>query len=802
MTNTGRKSKSNKPDKTARRFQKKIGKKFNKYKWKRERITNECKTESMKLNKTQKFLKEYFVPKRSQKGLILYHSVGSGKTCAAIAMATNFEDAGYSIVWVTRNSIKNVIYQNLFGDFICHPKIDPSKLGDNPQKRFGHFNKVTNKAWLKPVSYRSFSNISKKKNKLYKELVKRNGERDPLKNTLVIIDEAHNFTTMKAIGFSKHESAKFVDIKNMIHDSYMKSGDDSVRLLLLSATPGLNGVTGALNMFNLLLNPDNQLPTNTKSFSQQFLNKNLSEFSKEGRREFAKVSRKFVSFLDTTKDYTKFAKRVFETYNDPLSKDRSKIKEKLQNARKMSQTDHCKISNVNKELNNILKLKGLTSEEKQNMIQEKLDINIADKRELKILFKDYKKILKDCVRFNDKKLQENCEKNVKNNIEKGKKTLKEIAKLEAEKCKHDFKNKKQETIEKLKEKLRKNHLVTEYNQEDALKRCKEKGMSKEETIKCLKKVLLWNDTFKQMYKFDSKKFDENKLNEILPIVSAKFYKLIKTIKELDKKDKCTDKKTYKHVIFLEDDKYMKILISVMFANDFKLAFKLKETERMRKNKKVKYKSLDLVIPSKPVSKRKSNLPNLKNKVPKTPKPKPYNYNFAVLTKTGIYQRHIGKNFATKIKNKFNERPDNIHGENIRFILMDKNFLEGISFFDVKYLHILTKPQTDFQLEQLVGRVIRRCGHKGLPMEKDGGWKVNVMLYQNYDKKHMVYDEIINDMELEKELKDLTDTEKTGRIGNIHRVITVEMENNAFDKKLTEKIHKNFNVLFDTLIQDI
>jgi hypothetical protein len=44
------------------------------------------------------------------KGILLYHSVGTGKTCTAIAAATrNFEPADYTILWVTRTTLKNNI---------------------------------------------------------------------------------------------------------------------------------------------------------------------------------------------------------------------------------------------------------------------------------------------------------------------------------------------------------------------------------------------------------------------------------------------------------------------------------------------------------------------------------------------------------------------------------------------------------------------------------------------------------------------------------------------------------------------
>ena len=787
-----RKHKSKKRDdkhkkhKSVRKTQKKVYKKYKKdFKWRPEKVQNHCKNDSFKLHKTQKFLQEYYTPLKKEKGIILYHSVGSGKTCAAIAIAARFEDFGYSILWVTRNSIKNVVYQNLFGEHICHPKINSEKLGDNPHKRFGHFNKVTNKAWFKPVSYRSFSNISKKKSKLYRELVKRNGERDPLHKTLVIIDEAHNFTTLKPMGFSKHESAKFEDVQNMIYKSYTKSQKDSVRILMLTATPGLNGIIGAINMLNLLITKETErMSTESGLFIHKFINKENSGFSQEGRNIFGKNTRRFVSFLDTTKDYTRFAKKIYETFHDPLSRDRLKLKSKLNRIRNESVSDHCKISFVWKEVNEIINMPGIDTKIKVELINKKFSDSLpaADIRPLLI---DTKKLFKDCRdRYkNNKELINSCITHVKKNKDDATLKMKNTIKHEVDKCRMTFKMDKKNKVEEIKKKLDQRKLVIENNQEDALLKCD--NLPNKEHIKCVKKVLMWNDTMKQTYKFEHGKFNPDQLNTVLPIVSTKFKKLLDKIKELDTKDKCVHKRTYKHVIYVDDQKFVKLLMSIMMANKFNLIFNQIEKKRMRKGKSTTYKSLGLQF-------RKEDEKIRKNQ----------NKNFGVLTKAVIYKRHIGKNFATKIKDSFNERneksrrfgkDDNVYGQkNFRFLIIDNNFLEGVSLFDAKYLHILTEPKTDFQFDQLVGRVVRRCGHKGLPLDKNEGWRINILTYNSHDRNKTNYDKYLQDFE-----NDKRDDEDAG-FNKIQQIIVNEMQENAFDKKLTEKIHKNFKQLFENI----
>jgi hypothetical protein len=141
---------------------------------------------------TQDFVRHYFQPQSAYKGLLLHHSVGTGKTCTAIATATtSFDVENYTILWVTRHTLKNDIWKNMFGQ-VC--SID---IQEKIKKGLVLPNKITSKTkyisanWMEPISYKQFSNMLLKKNKIYNEMVKRNGSDDPLHKTLLIIDEAH-----------------------------------------------------------------------------------------------------------------------------------------------------------------------------------------------------------------------------------------------------------------------------------------------------------------------------------------------------------------------------------------------------------------------------------------------------------------------------------------------------------------------------------------------------------------------------------------------------------------------------------
>ena len=76
----------------------------------------------------------------------------------------------------------------------------------------------------------------------------------------------------------------------------------------------------------------------------------------------------------------------------------------------------------------------------------------------------------------------------------------------------------------------------------------------------------------------------------------------------------------------------------------------------------------------------------------------------------------------------NNELDNVHGQLVRFMVMDGGFKEGVDLYDVKYVHLFECPQNIAFKKQIVGRALRLCGQKGLPFEKDKGWTVHVFEY--------------------------------------------------------------------------
>jgi hypothetical protein len=265
---------------------------------------------------TQNFLRHFFQPKSIYKGMLAWHSVGTGKTCMAIATATtHFEKEQYTILWVTRHTLKPDIWKNMYSQVCSIPLREKLEKGESwalPVER--PYDRLTNR-WLPPVSYRQFTNFLNKKNQLYQTMVKRNGAEDPLKKTLVIIDEAHKlYTTDIAV----QERPDVEVLKAMLHRSYDVSKAESVRVLLMSATPYTDDPMRLIQLLNLLRPSNEALPETFEDFAKTYLDAS-GLFTPTGRESYQNGVAGYVSYLNREKDARQFAYPVFQSVPIPMS---------------------------------------------------------------------------------------------------------------------------------------------------------------------------------------------------------------------------------------------------------------------------------------------------------------------------------------------------------------------------------------------------------------------------------------------------------------------------------------------------
>lgn len=255
---------------------------------------------------TQEFIRNYFTPFAPVKGMLLYHSVGTGKTCSAIAAATsNFEPFDYTILWVTRTTLKNDIWKNMF-DQVCHKSIQMRIAnGEIIPNEQSERMKLLSKAWrIRPLSYKQFSNLVSKRNQYYEQLVKENGEIDPLQKTLLIIDEAHKL--YGGDDLSSVERPDMTAFHRALMNSYAVSGVNSVRLLLMTATPITKSPLELVKLINLCKPVQQQMPENFQQFASKYLNDD-GTFTRQGQTVFLDDIAGHISYLNREKDARQFS---------------------------------------------------------------------------------------------------------------------------------------------------------------------------------------------------------------------------------------------------------------------------------------------------------------------------------------------------------------------------------------------------------------------------------------------------------------------------------------------------------------
>lgn len=323
---------------------------FDAFKWKNVVLENDCDTATKQKNKQQKLLKEvsnvdgsmkkrfadprlidfspsqnfirnYFHPTdlRKIKGMLIYHSTGTGKTCLAISAATtNFEKMGYSILWVTRKSIKSYDFGgNMYKD-ICNMGIR-TKIKAGEIKEFEKDEGVRNRKYLgdswklPPMSYKTFTNAIGNKNEYHSTMMKMNdAERkiDPLRKTLIIIDEAHKLYS-EANDLVPQETPDLDELYRGIMNSYKVSGKESCRVMLLTATPIVKNPLEIVKLINLLKPEKEALPTSIQSFQNKYLDTDW-KFHKNGSKEFLNSIAGHISYLNQTRYPGEFAQPVID----------------------------------------------------------------------------------------------------------------------------------------------------------------------------------------------------------------------------------------------------------------------------------------------------------------------------------------------------------------------------------------------------------------------------------------------------------------------------------------------------------
>ena len=275
------------------------------------KYANELCNTTFELAPHQYFVHNFLSITSPYNSILLFHGLGTGKTCSAISIAENMRLYNSSanvvnkIIIVASPNVQENFKKELF---------DINKLVEHGQ---GHFssNGCTGNTYIKEVNPTNV-NINKKTlierisriindnyrfvgyTKFANEINKIMGDGEPITqqqnlrkyydNRLVIIDEAHNIRTID------EQDKNATDALNKL-----VSATRSMRLCLLSGTPMYNDIKEIIWLLNILSLNDNhdEIATN------EIFNSN-GEFVKDGEETLIERMRGYISFVRGENPYT------------------------------------------------------------------------------------------------------------------------------------------------------------------------------------------------------------------------------------------------------------------------------------------------------------------------------------------------------------------------------------------------------------------------------------------------------------------------------------------------------------------
>lgn len=227
-----------------------------------------------------------------------------------------------------------------------------------------------------------------KKNDVYKKMVNINGTQDPLKKTLLIIDEAHKLYG-ETPDMTTIEKPNVNVLKKAIHHSFETSGKDSVRLLFMTATPFTNDPMEFIKLINLMRTPTTQINDDFEEFSKLYLDE-YGRFDIAAKELLMNDINKTpecsaISYLNRSKDIRQFAKPIFHDVLVPMSLSHNEIP-----SNNLTQLLRKQITPLNNQIK-IIK-KEISQAKKNNITFRNIELkkvtNITDKNYIKKSFQD------------------------------------------------------------------------------------------------------------------------------------------------------------------------------------------------------------------------------------------------------------------------------------------------------------------------------------------------------------------------------------------------------------------------------
>jgi hypothetical protein len=301
-------------------FNKKIfyKKEFNRNKSELEKPSND----SFEISNNQKFLKNFMSPFTPYNGLLLFHAVGSGKTCSAISIAERYYEVYQKkILVILSSNIKDNFKKQIFDinkynvqtneSNLCTGTVYPDMVMNKSLLKSDEIEKRINKLISEKYQFMGYKELVVYVNKIQDKIKKNEknaSKHDRLfhekiselfSDRLIIIDEAHNLRMPSDVG-NKQIASTFINILKQTKN---------VKLLLMTATPMFNDSYEIISMLNLLLSNDKRpLLENSKVFDK------YGNITESGEKLLIETSRGYVSFMRGENPYT-YPARLYPSVN-------------------------------------------------------------------------------------------------------------------------------------------------------------------------------------------------------------------------------------------------------------------------------------------------------------------------------------------------------------------------------------------------------------------------------------------------------------------------------------------------------
>jgi SNF2 family DNA or RNA helicase len=203
----------------------------------------------------QKIIARYLSSHTPYNGVLLFHEMGTGKTCSAVGAIEQikserkFKGAIYiASITLSKNFLNELVNVCTDGRYI------PEDLGDTARTEKNRMKKAVSEYYKLGSDY-TYAKFSKRVKELSKdEILKR------YNNHIIVIDEVHNLADNNKEGASYKQIWKFLHVVQ------------GCKVILLSGTPMRNRVWDIASVMNLILPENKQLPTG-KKFVDEYCDK-------------------------------------------------------------------------------------------------------------------------------------------------------------------------------------------------------------------------------------------------------------------------------------------------------------------------------------------------------------------------------------------------------------------------------------------------------------------------------------------------------------------------------------------------